>query len=150
MRLRTDQDPAAASDQRKHAGSEQPGHSLPLTHARHDDITYPSIAKAFGLELKLYDEAYRRMREMSKVRPNQPPMTWDHDSPAVRARLRMVELPTDPAIPPEQQFLFPREDLWVPVCVVNGNVHILPGVPRLCESFSHSVMQMLFCFCYPH
>ncbi|CAK7212555.1 hypothetical protein SBRCBS47491_001506 [Sporothrix bragantina] len=101
----------------------------------HDDITYPSIAKAFGLEVKLYDEAYRRMKEISiaRPRPNQPTVDWDVDSPALRARLRMVELPTDPAIPPEKQFLFPREELWVPVCVVNGNVHILPGVPRLFE-----------------
>ena len=75
------------------------------------------------------------MREFSitRPRPNQPAVDWDVDSPALRARLRMVELPTDPAIPPEKQFLFPREDLWVPVCVVNGNVHILPGVPRLFE-----------------
>ncbi|CAK7206443.1 hypothetical protein SEUCBS139899_009237 [Sporothrix eucalyptigena] len=101
----------------------------------HDDITYPSIAKAFGLKIQLYEEAYRRMREISiaRPRPNQPVIDWDVDSPALRARLRMVELPTDPAIPPEKQFLFPREELWVPVCVVNGNVHILPGVPRLFE-----------------
>ncbi|CAK7262443.1 hypothetical protein SEPCBS57363_000030 [Sporothrix epigloea] len=102
----------------------------------HDDITYPSIAKAFGLEVKLYDEAYRRMREITtkRPRPNQPLVDWDVDSPALRARLRMVELPTDLAIPPEKQFLFPCEDLWVPVSVVNGNVHILPGVPRLFEA----------------
>lgn len=101
----------------------------------HDDITYSSIAKAFGLEIKLYDEAYRRMREITtkKPRPNQPPIDWDVDSPAMRARLRMVELPTNPEVPEDKQFLFPQEDLWVPVCVVNGNVHILPGVPRLFE-----------------
>ncbi|OAA58109.1 molybdenum cofactor synthesis domain-containing protein [Niveomyces insectorum RCEF 264] len=63
-----------------------------------------------------------------------PVVDWDDAaSPALRARLRMVELPTDPARPPEEQFLFPRPDLWVPVCVANGNVHILPGVPRLFE-----------------
>lgn len=27
--------------------------------------------------------------------------------------------------------LFVDEALWVPISVVNGNVHILPGVPRL-------------------
>lgn len=27
----------------------------------------------------------------------------------------------------------PPEDLWVPVVVVNDNVHILPGIPRLFE-----------------
>ena len=45
----------------------------------------------------------------------------------------MVELPTDENIPDEQQVLFVKEDLWVPISVVNGNVHILPGVPRLFE-----------------
>ncbi|KIH94818.1 molybdopterin binding protein domain protein [Sporothrix brasiliensis 5110] len=111
----------------------------------HDDITYPSIAKAFGLEIKLYDEAYRRMREISiaRPRPNQPVVDWDVDSPALRARLRMVELPTDPAIPAETQFVFPREDLWVPVCVVNGNVHILPGVPRLFEMLLDNLTPLL-------
>ncbi|EFX02899.1 molybdopterin-binding domain containing protein [Grosmannia clavigera kw1407] len=99
----------------------------------HDDITYPSVAKAFGLELQLYEEAYARMRKLSRPRPSQPPIDWDVDSPELRARLRMVELPTDPALAPDQQFFFTREDLWVPVCVVNGNVHILPGVPRLFE-----------------
>jgi molybdopterin-biosynthesis enzyme MoeA-like protein len=111
----------------------------------HDDITYSSIAKAFGLKVKLYEEAYRRMREISiaRPRPNLPVVDWDVDSPALRARLRMVELPTDPAIPPEKQFLFPREDLWVPVCVVNGNVHILPGVPRLFEMLLDNLTAVL-------
>jgi molybdopterin-biosynthesis enzyme MoeA-like protein len=27
--------------------------------------------------------------------------------------------------------VFTADDLWVPLCIVNGNVHILPGVPRL-------------------
>lgn len=101
---------------------------------RHDDITYQSIAKAFNLPIKLYPEAYERMKKLSKPRPGEGPFDWDVDSPARKAKLRMVELPTDDAIPAEKQFLFPRQDLWVPVAVVNGNVHILPGVPRLCKS----------------
>ncbi|CAN8103010.1 unnamed protein product [Discula destructiva] len=99
----------------------------------HDDITYDSIAKAFGLKVKLYDEAYQRMRKLSKPRPGEGPFNWDVESPAKTAKLRMVELPTDDSVPLEKQFLFPREELWVPVAVVNGNVHILPGVPRLFE-----------------
>lgn len=101
---------------------------------RHDDITYQSIAKAFGLKLKLYEEAYQRMKKMTKPHPSQPAFNWDEDSPVKTAKLRMVELPTDESIPLEKQFIFPREDMWVPVAVVNGNVHILPGVPRLCKS----------------
>ncbi|KAL2024623.1 hypothetical protein VTK56DRAFT_7666 [Thermocarpiscus australiensis] len=97
----------------------------------HDDITYQSIAKAFGLPLVLHQEAYALMKKLSKPRPGQLPVNWDEDSSVRRARLRMVELPTDTSRPLEEQFLFPCKDLWVPVAVVNRNVHILPGVPSL-------------------
>ncbi|RDA87365.1 hypothetical protein CP532_7011 [Ophiocordyceps camponoti-leonardi (nom. inval.)] len=97
----------------------------------HDDITYQSIAKAFNLPLKLHQQAFDKMKRLSKPHPSQPGFSYDVDSPELRAKMRMVELPTDEGRPRESQFLFPREDLWVPVCVVNGNVHVLPGVPRL-------------------
>ncbi|KAH9908407.1 molybdopterin binding domain-containing protein [Xylariomycetidae sp. FL2044] len=99
----------------------------------HDDITYQSIAKAFGLPLKLHADAYERMKKLSKPHKNQPDFSWDVESPAKTARLRMVELPTDDKRDLAQQALFPHDELWVPVAVVNGNVHILPGVPRLFE-----------------
>ncbi|KAI0017203.1 molybdopterin binding domain-containing protein [Xylariomycetidae sp. FL0641] len=99
----------------------------------HDDITYQSIGKAFGLKLKLHDEAYARMKKLSKPHKSQPDFSWDVDSPARRAKLRMVELPLDESRDLAKQVLFPRDDLWVPVAVVNGNIHILPGVPRLFE-----------------
>lgn len=73
------------------------------------------------------------MKKLTKPHPSQPDFNWDEDSPTKTAKLRMVELPTDESIPLEKQFIFPREDMWVPVAVVNGNVHILPGVPRLCK-----------------
>jgi molybdopterin-biosynthesis enzyme MoeA-like protein len=63
----------------------------------------------------------------------QPNFDWDTPSPGLTAKLRMVELPYDPSIPAEHQALFVAEDMWVPIAVVNGNVHILPGVPRLFE-----------------
>ncbi|KAI0390392.1 molybdopterin binding domain-containing protein [Xylariaceae sp. FL0594] len=100
----------------------------------HDDITYQSIAKAFGLPLKLHAEAYERMKKLSRVTKPDTDFSWDVDSPARRARMRMVELPLDESRDLSKQVLFPRDELWVPVCVVNGNVHILPGVPRLFES----------------
>ncbi|EQL00675.1 molybdenum cofactor synthesis domain-containing protein [Ophiocordyceps sinensis CO18] len=104
-----------------------------LTHGlpRHDDITYQSIAKAFDLPLKLHKEAFEKMKKLSKPHPSQPAFSWDTDSPALKAKLRMVELPTDESRDIGKQFIFPHEDLWVPVAVVNGNVHVLPGVPRL-------------------
>ncbi|GJN69526.1 molybdenum cofactor synthesis domain-containing protein [Purpureocillium lilacinum] len=97
----------------------------------HDDITYQSIAKAFNLPLKLHQESFDRMKRMSRPHPSQPNFSWDVDSPALKAKLRMVELPTDEARDLSSQFIFPVEELWVPVSVVNGNVHILPGVPKL-------------------
>lgn len=46
----------------------------------------------------------------------------------------MVELPYDENKPDEEQVIFANDDLWVPIACVNGNVHILPGVPRLFEA----------------
>ncbi|KAI1758739.1 molybdopterin binding domain-containing protein [Hypoxylon sp. FL1150] len=105
----------------------------------HDDITYQSIAKAFGLKLILHDEAYARMKKLSKQRKSEPNFSWDVDSPAKTARLRMVRLPIDETRDLAKQALFPRDDLWVPISVVNGNIHILPGVPRLFESLLEGV-----------
>lgn len=100
----------------------------------HDDITYQSIAKAFDLPLKLHDAAFQRMKRLSKPHKSQPDFDWNVDSPARTAKMRMVQLPIDDSVPDEDQVVFVNEALWVPVSVVNGNVHILPGVPRLFEA----------------
>ncbi|MCJ1283353.1 hypothetical protein MMC26_002681 [Xylographa opegraphella] len=97
----------------------------------HDDITYESIAKAFNLKLKLHDDALRRMKRLSKPHPSQPNFSYDVPSPALEAKLRMLRLPIDTEREEESQVLFVDEGLWVPISVVNGNIHILPGVPRL-------------------
>jgi molybdopterin-biosynthesis enzyme MoeA-like protein len=73
------------------------------------------------------------MKRLSKPHPSQPNFSWDEDSPARKAKLRMIELPTDESRDLNKQVIFPSEDLWVPVACINGNVHILPGVPRLFE-----------------
>lgn len=110
---------------------------------RHDDITYQSISKAFGLALKLHDEAYTKMKKLSKPHPSQPNFSWDEDSPARKAKLRMIELPTDGSRNLADQALFVADDLWVPISVVNGNVHILPGVPRLFEKLLDGMKPVL-------
>ncbi|KAI9862076.1 MAG: hypothetical protein M1813_004849 [Trichoglossum hirsutum] len=99
----------------------------------HDDITYSSIAKAFGLELKFHEETFDRMKKLSRPHPSQPDFSWDTPSPSLTAKLRMVYLPIDTNREEESQVLFVNDKLWVPIVVVNGNVHILPGVPRLFE-----------------
>jgi molybdopterin-biosynthesis enzyme MoeA-like protein len=109
----------------------------------HDDITYQSIAKAFGLPLKLHQEGFEKMKKLSRPHPSQPNFDWNTDSPALRAKLRMMELPTDESRDIKKQVLFPVPELWVPVAVVNGNVHILPGVPRLFEKLLEGLKPIL-------
>jgi molybdenum cofactor synthesis domain-containing protein len=97
----------------------------------HDDITYSSIAKAFNLPLTLHEESFARMKKLSKARPDQAAFNWNTPSEALTAKKRMVELPLDPKRSLEEQVVFTDEKLWVPLSIVNGNVHILPGIPRL-------------------
>jgi len=109
----------------------------------HDDITYESIAKAFDLKLKLIDDALRRMKALSKPHPSQPNFSYDVPSPALEAKLRMIRLPIDPERNEGSQVLFVDESLWVPISVVNGNIHILPGVPRLFEKLLEGMKPLL-------
>lgn len=104
----------------------------------HDDITYQSIAKAFNLPLILHDEAFARMKKLSRPHKSQPNFDWDTPSPALTAKKRMIELPLDESKELLEQALFVADDLWVPLAVVNGNIHILPGVPRLFEKMLDS------------
>ncbi|GES64836.1 molybdopterin binding domain protein [Aspergillus terreus] len=120
-----------------------PAPKLTDPYSSHDDITYESIAKAFGLKLQLHQPAFERMKKLSKPHPMQPKFDWDTPSPGLTAKLRMVELPYDPNLPAEQQAIFVADDMWVPIAVVNGNVHILPGVPRLFERLLESLKPAL-------
>lgn len=85
----------------------------------HDDITYSALAKAFNLPLKLDEETCIRMEKRSKEKF----VDWS----LTDARKRMAIFPE----PSEK--LRAGEDLWVPVVVVNKNIHVLPGIPRLFE-----------------
>ncbi|KAK9729670.1 hypothetical protein K7432_000077 [Basidiobolus ranarum] len=79
----------------------------------HDDITYSSIATAFGDRVEYHEATLQRMVRISP----QLELT--------EARKRMALLPS------QSQVFFPSDDFWVPLAVVNKNVHILPGVPRI-------------------
>ncbi|KAL9636321.1 MAG: hypothetical protein Q9164_002889 [Protoblastenia rupestris] len=109
----------------------------------HDDITYQSIAKAFDLELVEHQGALDRMKKLSKPHPSQPNFSYDVPSPALEAKKRMIRLPIDKLRSEEDQVLFVDESLWVPISVVNGNVHILPGVPRLFTSLLEGLKPLL-------
>ncbi|ORZ18970.1 MoaB/Mog domain-containing protein [Absidia repens] len=91
----------------------------------HDDLTYNAIAKAYSLPLKLDEETCESMKAKSI---NRFP-----DWTLTEARKRMAIFP-HPA-----KILRVDSDLWVPIVVVNENIHILPGIPRLFESLMHSL-----------
>ena len=110
---------------------------------RHDDITYPSIGKAFSLPLTLHDESFARMRKLSKPNSKQPNFSYDKPSDALTAKKRMIELPLDLSRPLQDQIVFTADDLWVPLCIVNGNIHILPGVPRLFQQILTNYKDLL-------
>lgn len=67
------------------------------------------------------------MRLLSKPKPNTAPFDWDTPSPTLTARLRMAELPEGPSV----KIVYVSDSVWVPICVVNYNIHILPGVPSI-------------------
>ena len=73
------------------------------------------------------------MKKLSKPHPSHPNFSYDVPSPALEAKKRMIRLPIDTSTDDKEQVLFVDESLWVPISVVNGNIHILPGVPRLFE-----------------
>jgi molybdopterin-biosynthesis enzyme MoeA-like protein len=85
------------------------------------------------LPIKLHDEAFARMKKLSRPHPSQPNFDWETPSAALRAKKRMAELPFDESKDLSEQVVFVSDDLWVPLAIVNGNVHILPGVPRIFE-----------------
>ncbi|KAI5815391.1 MoaB/Mog domain-containing protein [Pyronema omphalodes] len=93
----------------------------------HDDITYASLATAFNSPLAMHQETRDRMKRITMARPNAPPFDWDTPSPALTARMRMATLPSGEGT----KVVFVSDDLWVPIAIVNYNVHILPGIPRI-------------------
>ncbi|CCU75890.1 molybdopterin binding domain protein [Blumeria hordei DH14] len=109
----------------------------------HDDITYQSIASAFSLPLSLHQETFSLMKKLSKPHPSQLEFSWDVPSPALTAKKRMAQLPIDNSRSLSSQVLFPCDDLWVPVCCVNGNIYILPGIPRLFQKLLEGLQPIL-------
>lgn len=65
------------------------------------------------------------MAEKSKERGED--FDWETPSATLKARLRMSELPTGEGC----NVLYVDDSVWVPVAVVGGNVHVLPGVPKI-------------------
>jgi len=87
----------------------------------HDDITYASLAKAFDQPLKHDPETLSRMTTFSKNRKD-----LQNQSDEQKTALERMAL-----FPSKAEILFVGEELWVPVCRLEGKLCIFPGVPSL-------------------
>src|SRR6201992_3799853 len=103
----------------------------------HDDITYASIAKAFNLPLAVEEESFNRIKDSKQG------IDWNVPSPQREALMKMVTLPLDLNRNIMNEQVFFKEQLWTPICVVNENVHILPGVHSLFMSMLESYEPIL-------
>lgn len=99
----------------------------------HDDITYASLAKSFGQELKYNDETIARMEEASRHRVWMSQQTEEQRT----ARKRMA------LFPEAGEVLFVASDIWVPVVRLEGKLCILPGIPSLFQKLLDNLKPFL-------
>ncbi|EDO19384.1 hypothetical protein Kpol_1002p30 [Vanderwaltozyma polyspora DSM 70294] len=98
----------------------------------HDDITYECIAKAFGLDCILDEECKARMQIKSNPEARL-------DSEALKDYYRMATLPTGSNV--KSYYLV--DDLWVPICSINNNIFIFPGIPQLFQKLLDSFVDVI-------
>lgn len=83
----------------------------------HDDISYAAIAKAYNLEMKLDQETFQHVQNMLQKRKAKDAVAKGYD--------RLATFP-HPA-----RLLRPSPSFMIPIVIVNDNIYILPGIPRL-------------------
>ncbi|CAG8715762.1 6191_t:CDS:2, partial [Racocetra persica] len=92
----------------------------------HDDITYLSIARAYNLPLIYHQPTLDRMGDTVQNIPSHLKKLKSMPTKAmIEAKQRMA------LFPHPSRVIFPDEKLWIPIVIVNENIHILPGVPKL-------------------
>ncbi|KAI7876244.1 Molybdopterin binding protein [Lichtheimia hyalospora FSU 10163] len=93
----------------------------------HDDISYGAIAQAYQLELRLDPDTHQRVQAMLNKRN-------------VKDRQGYERLAT---FPYPAQLLRPKQQFLIPIVIVNSNIYILPGIPRLFELLVDSLKDHL-------
>ena len=78
------------------------------------------------------DETLARMEKLSIRKFDNKA---DDESTIARKRMALF--------PEHAEVFFPAKDLWVPVVIVNRNVYILPGVPRLFTTLLASLKPLI-------
>jgi molybdopterin-biosynthesis enzyme MoeA-like protein len=99
----------------------------------HDDITYASLAKAFNQPLKHHAQTLTRMADLSKHRKD----LQNQSAEQKVARERMALFPA------HAEVLFVGEDMWVPVCRLEGKLCVFPGIPVLFKKMLHGLTPYL-------
>ena len=89
----------------------------------HDDITTDCIAAAFGIEVRHHDEAVRRLTH------------YYGENETTEVRLRMARIPLGASLIDNPVSAAPGFTL--------GNVHVLPGVPRILAAMLPNVLATL-------
>lgn len=92
----------------------------------HDDITYDSLAEAYGLSTHLDSEVVERMHRLRND------YLLQLKKPQKDAFYRMATIPKgDEKTSIDKIFI--SDDFWVPIVALNRQVYVLPGVPQLFE-----------------
>ncbi|CAG8447848.1 5672_t:CDS:2 [Dentiscutata erythropus] len=95
----------------------------------HDDITYLSIARAYNLPLVYHQSTLDRMAVTGQsVSSHLKSLESKPTKAMIEAKHRMA------LFPQSSRVIFPHENFWVPIVIVNENIHILPGVPKIFEA----------------
>lgn len=99
----------------------------------HDDITYEAIAKAFGVHVAIDEHLKQQMSELGSGKPK--------GEAAYKAQLRMATIPVSSKSKGVWvDTIYTNKFSWVPIVVLNHQVHIFPGIPQLFESMLNGLL----------
>jgi molybdopterin-biosynthesis enzyme MoeA-like protein len=107
---------------------------LSLLFSTHDDITYSSIAKAFGLSMELDDETWEIVQ---RLKERQQATSTDSLKASIEGYKRLATFPSP------GEHIRAHASIPIPVVVINSNVYILPGIPRLFQALLYSLSDHL-------
>ncbi|CAK5263747.1 unnamed protein product [Mycena citricolor] len=99
----------------------------------HDDITYASLAKAFGQELVHHPETLARMAALSHQRRR-----FAEQTPEQKTAMERMAL-----FPDRAEVLFVAGDIWVPVVRLEGKLCSFPGIPTLFQKLLNGLTPLL-------
>ncbi|CAO3616777.1 unnamed protein product [Cunninghamella echinulata] len=98
----------------------------------HDDITYASIAKAFNLTLALDPFTWEKVLLLRSKQLSSSTTKTTEIAP-LDGYKQMATFPSP------SQHIRAHDQIPIPIILVNNNVYILPGIPRLFKLLLHSL-----------